>query len=58
MGLPDLVVRLLLSRWYSSQQLNVRLGKAYSNRFGVSNGVRQGGVLSFFHLSGHINDLI
>ena len=44
-GLPDLVVRLL-SRWYSSQQLNVHWGKAYSNKFGVSNGVRQGGVLS------------
>ena len=44
-GLPDLVVRLL-SRWYSSQQLNVCWGKAYSDKFGVSNGVRQGGVLS------------
>ena len=44
-GLPPLVVRLLHS-WYVSQNLRVRWDAALSHPFVVSNGVRQGGVLS------------
>ena len=44
-GLPSTVVRFLLL-WYQSQQLNVRWNGQISESFGVSNGVRQGGVLS------------
>ena len=56
-GLPDLVVRLL-SIWYSNQQLNVRWGKAYSNKFDVSNSVRQGGVLSPILFSIYLDTLL
>ena len=44
-GLPNVVVRFL-SRWYTQQMLSVRWDDTYSRKFGVSNGVRQGGVLS------------
>ena len=44
-GLPTVVVRFLF-RWYSQQKLKVCWGNTHSSVFGVSNGVRQGGVLS------------
>ena len=44
-GLPLAVVRFLLS-WYSSQECCVRWGSCCSRSFSVSNGVRQGSVLS------------
>ena len=44
-GLPTTVVRFLLL-WYQSQHLNVRWNGQTSESFGVSSGVRQGGVLS------------
>jgi len=44
-GLPKVLVRLLLS-WYKTQQLSVRWSGHSSEYFRVSNGVRQGGVLS------------
>ena len=44
-GLPLPVIRFL-SSWYRSQQMKVRWGHSVSNSFHVSNGVRQGGVLS------------
>ena len=44
-GTPKPVVRLLL-RWYKSQQLCIRWIGRSSEYFKVTNGVRQGGVLS------------
>ena len=44
-GLPPLISSFLLN-WYKSQELCVRWGNAFSSSFTVSNGVRQGGVLS------------
>ena len=44
-GMPPTVVRLLLYM-YTNQRLQVKWGTATSNSFAVSNGVKQGGVLS------------
>ena len=44
-NVPMYIVRVL-SVWYSTQQLNVQWGRCHSETFGVSNGVRQGGILS------------
>ena len=44
-GLPQFISSFLLN-WYKSQELCVRWGKVFSSSFTVSNGVRQGGVLS------------
>ena len=46
-GVPGYVVRLLVF-WYTNQKMCVRWGNVYSDYFGVSNGVRQGGI--FCHL--------
>ena len=44
-GLPSPILRILIN-WYSLQEFRVRWGDCYSEPLGVSNGVRQGGVLS------------
>ena len=44
-GLPPSVIRFL-SSWYHVQQVSVRWGQSLSDSFSVSNGVRQGSVLS------------
>lgn len=44
-GTPGYLVRILLF-WYSHQSMTVRWGDAMSEHFHVSNGVRQGGILS------------
>ena len=44
-GLPLPLLRFMLS-WYSTQQMQVRWGSCLSQPFSVSNGVRQGSVLS------------
>ena len=56
-GLPSPVVRLL-SSWYSTQNLSVRWGRASSTPFTVSNGVRQGGVLSPVLFSIYLDELL
>ena len=50
-GMPDVFVRLLVY-WYRTQNTCVRWGTACSEMFTVSNGVRQGGILSplFFNV--------
>ena len=44
-GLPSPITRFLLS-WYRTQKMRVRWESSYSDAFNVSNGVRQGSVLS------------
>ena len=44
-GMPDVFVRLLVY-WYRTQNACVRWSTACSEMFTVSNGVRQGGILS------------
>ncbi len=44
-NLPPVIVRLLLN-WYSTQQFSVLWDGVVSKSFTVTNGVRQGGVLS------------
>ena len=44
-NMPTIIVRLL-AFWYTSQKFIIRWGSSYSETFGASNGVRQGGVLS------------
>ena len=53
---PDIIVRFMMA-WYCSQHFTVRWGNTLSLPFSVSNGVRQGGILSpqFFNI--YINDL-
>ena len=43
--LPTPVLRLLIA-WYQEQQMRVKWNQTFSDPFSVSNGVRQGGVLS------------
>ena len=44
-GVPGYIVKLL-SYWYAKQTMRVRWGDCISSPFRVSNGVRQGGILS------------
>ena len=44
-GVPGYLVRILVF-WYSTQEMTVRWGSTISKCFKVSNGVRQGGILS------------
>ena len=48
----------LLAYWYSHQQLCVRWHNMHSDYFSMSNGVRQGGILSPFLFRFYIRDLI
>ena len=44
-GMPPIFVRLIVT-WYCEQRACVRWGSTLSPKFNVSNGVRQGGILS------------
>ena len=44
-GMPPIFVRLIIT-WYCEQHACVRWGSTLSPKFNVSNGVRQGGILS------------
>ena len=55
-GIPKCIVRLLYF-WYSNQRMYVRWGCSTSDYFDVSNGVRQGGVLSPLLFNVYVNDL-
>ena len=42
-------VRLLVN-WYTQQSMQIRWGRCYSSLFSVTNGVRQGSILSPYFL--------
>ena len=44
-NVPMVIVRVI-SSWYQTQPICIKWGKANSDYFNFSNGVRQGGVLS------------
>ena len=44
-GVPGYIVRLLIY-WYSNQTMCIRWSGKLLEHFGVTNGVRQGGILS------------
>ena len=56
-GLPISIVRFL-SSWYYAQQMCVRWNSSVSDSFHVSNGVRQGGVLSPMLFAVYVDSLL
>ena len=56
-GMCPLTVRLLLSM-YTKQKLQVKWNRCISPKFDVTNGVRQGGVLSPLLFTGYVDDLL
>ena len=55
-NVPMIFIRLL-QFWYKNQAMKVRWGNVTSNSINVSNGVRQGGVLSPYLFSIYVDDL-
>ena len=56
-NLPPVVVRALLA-WYLQQKVSVRWNKSSSDKFSISNGVRQGGVLLPILFTIYLDDLL
>ena len=56
-NLPPALTRVLLS-WYKDQRVQVRWNHSLSSSFSVSNGVRQGGVLSPILFTLYVDDLL
>ena len=56
-GLPYPIIRFLSSS-YRSQQIRVRWGSTLSNGYNVSNGVREGGILSHYLFSLYLDGLL
>jgi hypothetical protein len=55
-GVPAFLVRIL-AFWYSNQSMCVKWGDLFSEKFYVSNGVRQGGILSPSLFNVYMDDL-
>ena len=55
-GVPDYLLRILIF-WYENQKMSVRWGNLLSDSFSISNGVRQGGILSPYLFNIYVDDL-
>lgn len=55
-GVPSYILRLLVF-WYVNQEMCVRWGDSISSAFRVTNGVRQGGILSAYFFNVYCDDL-
>ena len=55
-GVPGYIVRILCY-WYAHQTMCVRWGSSISSSFRLSNGVRQGGILSPHLFNVYVDDL-
>ena len=55
-GIPIYLVKLLCY-WYQHQSMYVKWGSTMSSKFQVTNGVRQGGVLSPLLFDVYVNEL-
>ena len=55
-NMPMCFVRTL-ERWYSEQAMCIKRGNCFSERFYVSGGVRQGGILSAYLFAVYLDDL-
>ena len=54
--MPVFIVKILVS-WYCHQEMFIRWGNPCSDKFYVTNGVKQGGILSPVLLNVDMNDL-
>ena len=55
-GIPLLIVRLFIF-WYSKQQFCIKWGGSFSTKFTITNGVRQGGVISPVYFNVYMDQL-
>ena len=53
-----LLLTRALRKWYTDQRVNVSWNNCYSDKFSVSNGVHQGGMLSPILFTVYIDDLL
>ena len=56
-GIPEVLVNLI-NFWYHNQIVNVRYMAQYSNEWKISNGVRQGGILSGLFFGIYIDEML